>query len=296
MALNPRAIASASHRWGLNRARDAIRLALVGLDRALPAMAERRAFQLPGGDGPVEARLYRADGTATDAPLMLFFHGGGFIGGDLDTHEALCVRLAAAADMRVVSANYRLAPEHRFPAQLEDALASARAVAADRQLAGDRPFVLAGDSAGGYLAASAAAHLNAEGPGTVTAQLLIYPLVHVDEQLWAADMLRHTRALGWAAVRYIRAQIMADAANAPSLLAPGAVAAIPTVLVTGGALDPVAADAEPLTRLLEAEGAVVLRRQYPRMIHGFANLTHASAVAREAIVEMGALIGGLARQ
>ena len=107
--------------------------------------------------------------------------------------------------------------------------------------------------------------------------------------------MRHTRAIGWAAVRYIRAQIMADAEGAPSLLAPGRLAAIPTVLVTGGPLDPVAPDAEGLAQRLEAARVPVLRRAYPLMIHGFANLTHASAAIRQAVAEIGGLIGELAR-
>lgn len=296
MAPNPRAIASASHLWALRRAREGIRLALVGRDKALPALAEKRALTLPGGDGPRPARLYRALSAAVDAPVLLYFHGGGFFSGDLDTHEALCVRLADASALRVISASYRLAPEHPFPAQFDDALAMARTVLADPALAGAAPLVIGGDSAGGYLAAAVAARLNAEQPGTVRAQLLIYPLVQVDEATWASDLLRHTRVLGWAAVRYIRALIRVGTAGAPSLLAPGAVSAIPTVLVTGGPLDPVSPDAEPLAQILEAAGAPVLRREYPLMIHGFANLTHASSLARDAVAEMGRQIGELARR
>jgi acetyl esterase len=231
-----------------------------------------------------------------DAPVLLYFHGGGFFSGDLDTHEALCVRLADAGALRVISASYRLAPEHPFPAQFDDALAMARTVLADPALAGAAPLVVGGDSAGGYLAAAVAARLNAERPRTVRAQLLIYPLVQVDEATWASDLLRHTRVLGWAAVRYIRALIRVGTAGAPSLLAPGAVSAIPTVLVTGGPLDPVSPDAEPLAQILEAAGAPVLRREYPLMIHGFANLTHASSLARDAVAEMGRQIGELARR
>ena len=290
-----KALADGSHRWALQRAREAIRLALVDKDQALPPLAERRTLTLQGGEGPREARLYRGLGAAADAPLLLYFHGGGFFSGDLDTHEALCVRLADASNLRVLSASYRLAPEHPFPAQLDDAIAIARAAIADPALAGGSPLLVGGDSAGGYLALSVAARLNAERPGAVTAQLLIYPLVHVDEAVWAADLLRHTRVLGWAAVRYIRALIRAGTEGAPSLLIPGAVSAIPTVIITGGPLDPVSPDADPLAEQLEAAGATVVRRTYPLMIHGFANLTHASATAREAAAEAGRLIAELAR-
>lgn len=295
MTLDPKALAEGAHHWGLARVRETIRLALVGHDAALPALAERRAFTLPGAAGPRPARLYRPHGARADAPLLVYFHGGGFVTGDLDTHEALCIRLADAAKLPVLAASYRLAPEHAYPAQLDDALAMTHAALADPALASGGPIVLAGDSAGGWLAASVAARLEAERAGTVAAQLLIYPLVHVDEAMWAEGLLRHTRAIGWAAVRYIRIALQAGTEGAPSLLGEGALAAVPTVIVTGGPLDPTAPDAEGLTKALEALGVTVVRRTYPAMLHGFGNLTHASAAAREALAETGRLIAQAAQ-
>jgi acetyl esterase len=110
-----KALADSSHRWALQRAREAIRLALADKDQALPPLAERRHLSLPGGDGPREARLYRGLGAAADAPLLLYFHGGGFFSGDLDTHEALCVRLADASNLRVLSASYPSPPSWTMP-------------------------------------------------------------------------------------------------------------------------------------------------------------------------------------
>lgn len=295
MTLDPRTIADGAHLWGLARVREAIRLALSGHDAALPALAERRDFTLAGAAGPRPVRLYRPEGAKIGAPLLIYFHGGGFVTGDLDTHEALCVRLADAAKLPVLAASYRLAPEHPYPAQLDDALALAHAALADPALASGGPIVLAGDSAGGWLAASVATRLEAERAGTVKAQLLIYPLVHVDESLWAEGLLQHTRVIGWAAVRYIRAALQAGTESAPSLLGDGALVGVPTVIVTGGPLDPTAPDAEPLTQRLEALGATVVRRTYPTMLHGFCNLTHASATAREALEEAGKLISEAAQ-
>lgn len=298
MTLDPKAKAmvDGAHLWGLARVRATIHLALSGHDTTLPALAERRAFTLAGADGPRPVRLYRPEGARDGAPLLIYFHGGGFVTGDLDTHEPLCIRLADAAKLPVLAASYRLAPEHPYPAQLDDALALAHAALADPGLASGGPIVLAGDSAGGWLAASVAARLEAERAGTVSAQLLIYPLVHVDEAMWAEGLLRHTRAIGWAAVRYIRIALQAGAEGAPSLLGDGALAGVPTVILTGGPLDPTAPDAERLTARLEALGAEVERRTYPTMLHGFCNLTHTSATAREALVEAGGLIAAAARQ
>lgn len=295
MTRGPKAMVEGAHLWGLARVRETLRLALAGRDTTLPPLAERRELTLPGGQGPRPARLYRAAGAA-DGPLILFFHGGGFVTSDLDTHEALCIRLADAAKIPVLSMSYRLAPEHAYPAQLDDAVAMAHAALADPGLASGGPVITAGDSAGGWLAAAVAARLEGERPGTVAAQLLIYPLVHVDEVLWAEGLLRHTRALGWAAVRYIRAALQAGTEGAPSLLGEGMLAGVPTVILTGGPLDPTAPDADRLTTRLEALGAKVERRTYPTMLHGFCNLTHASATAREALVDAGGLIAAAARQ
>jgi acetyl esterase len=270
---------TAAHRWGLARVRTAFNATLSHRDKALPALAARTVVELPGSAGPLEGRFYRPAGVAADAPILLYFHGGGFVCSSLDTHEALCIRLADAGPIRLLAASYRLAPEHRFPAQLEDALSVARWLAAQGQ-----PFAVGGDSAGGYLAASVAARM----PDAVTAQLLLYPLVHLDEDVWTESLLRHTRLIGWAAVRYIRAQLLDIA---PSLLSPGAVAALPTVIATGEVLDPTREDALALAERLLAAGAPVELREYPGFIHGFGNLTHVSAAARSAVAELGALAG-----
>ena len=284
---------SASHRWALRLARAAFHTGLAGRDNSLPGLSERRILQIKGGDGPLEGRLYRPAGVAADAPLMLYFHGGGFVVSDLDTHEALCIRLAQAGQMRVLSASYRLAPEYRFPAPLDDAVAVTRWVLEEGDLVGEQGLVVGGDSAGAYLAASAASRITGECPGAIKAQLLLYPLLHVDEQVWASSLLRETRLIGWAAVRYIKAQILSAGAAAPSLLVQSA--HLPTVIATGGVLDPVRDDAVLLADQLRDAGVTVVRREYPRLIHGFGNLTHVSEAARQAVAEVGALIGEIAR-
>lgn len=283
-----------SHLWALQRARLAFHVGLSDRDRSLPSLAERSVLQLRGAQGSLEGRLYRPTGVPPDAPLLLFFHGGGFVVSDLDTHEALCIRLADAGRMRVLSSSYRLAPEHRFPAQLDDALAVTRQVL-DEGLAGPPGLAIGGDSAGAYIAASTAASISREVPGAITAQLLLYPLLQLDEEVWASSILRQTRVLGWAATRYIKAQILDAGASVPSLLAPSAVAPLPTVIATGGVLDPVREDALVLVEQLRGAGATVALREYPGLIHGFGNLTHASRTARDAVAEVGGLIGAATR-
>jgi acetyl esterase len=287
------ALVDSTHLWALQQARAAIHVALSGHDHSLPELAELRRLQLPGATGSLEGRLYRPIGVPTDAPLLLYFHGGGFVVGDLDTHEPLCIRLADAGRMRVLSAQYGLAPEHRYPAQLDDAMAITRWVLGEGASALDVGHRLAvgGDSAGAYLAASTAAHLHAHFPGAIRAQLLLYPLLQLDGAVWAGSLFEETRAIGWAAVQYINAQLLSTGVTAPSLLSLSEIAPLDSVIVTGGVLDPCRADAVVLADLLRAAGRKVVWRDYADQIHGFGNLTHISEAARRAVAETGALIG-----
>lgn len=282
-----------AHRWSLNRVREAIRFSLHRRDRSVPHLAHLRNLKVEGAAGPLEARLYTPQSATPDGPLLLFFHGGGFVACDLDTHDALCARLADAGGFRVLSCSYRLAPEHAFPSQLDDAIAAARWTVANAEALGADPARLAigGDSAGGYLALATAAAL----PGAFVGQVLIYPLLHLEDDIWAKSMSRDTRVLGRIAVRYIEAQLATGGVRAPSLLTNGALAALPTVIVAGGALDPCAPDAVACAERLGTLGAPVVRREFPALIHGFANLTHTSAAARRAVEETGHLAGEMLR-
>ncbi len=142
----------------------------------LPEMAAVEEITVPGGDGPRPARVYRPRSEVGALPTVVFFHGGGFVIGDLDTHDLTCRTLAERCDAVVVSVDYRLAPEHPFPAGVEDAVAATH-WAADHlaDLGGDDRLGVAGDSAGGNLAAVAAQVLRDEGRG-LAGQLLVYPV------------------------------------------------------------------------------------------------------------------------
>lgn len=281
-----------AHRWSLNQVREAVRFSLARRDRAIPHMAELRNLEVTGAAGPLAARLYVPMGAPRKGPLLLFFHGGGFVLCDLDTHDALCARLAEAAGVRVLSCEYRLAPEHPFPAQLEDAVAAAQWVQRHaRRLGADkRRILVGGDSAGGYLALAAAKAAKR----TFAGQVLIYPLMHLEDDAWAETMGANTRVIGRLAVRYIEAQLASAGMHAPSLLADGALAPLPTVIAAGGHLDPCAPDAHACAERLRSLGAPVVVRTYAGQIHGFANLTHTSAAARRAIDEIGRLTRQLA--
>ena len=138
-----------------------------------------RDLVFPGAGGDVRLRFYDVRAERSPGPLVLYFHGGGFVLGDLESHHPLCVEMALALDLPIVSVDYRLAPEHPWPAAPEDAEAAARwcAVAAGQMLGRDvTGLVLAGDSAGANLAAVTAGALR-DNPAkvAVVAQALIYP-------------------------------------------------------------------------------------------------------------------------
>ncbi|MEQ1820750.1 MAG: alpha/beta hydrolase fold domain-containing protein, partial [Terricaulis sp.] len=140
-------------------------------------LAKVEDFEIPGPDGQLRARYYEA-ADAVEAPLTVYIHGGGFVCCDIDTHDSICSWLAKSSQGRVLAISYRLAPETRFPGQLEDVRAACAWAFQNAPRLGATPekIVLAGDSAGAYLAATATLELNRATPGAVPLQVLLYPL------------------------------------------------------------------------------------------------------------------------
>ncbi len=280
-----------AHRFGLERVRRAVRFAVAHRDRKLPRLAQIRNLDYPAVSGRRAARLYVPMQAPAVGPAILFFHGGGFVISDIETHDALCQRLADAAGVRVVSAAYGLAPEHPFPSQIDDAraaLAWLLDLAGDLGVDPDR-LAVAGDSAGAYLAATVANEANTRRPGAVKAQGLFYPLVHLDDEVWAQTLLRDARLIGRLAIAYINAQLAS--ARAPSLMDAVGPATPPTFLVSGALLDPVHPDAVAYAQALEAAGVPVELKTYPGQAHGFVNFTHVLPAAVEAVTTLGARLG-----
>lgn len=278
---------------GVERARNLVGFALSRRDRHLPLLARVSNFEVEGAAGPLPARLYVPHGAGETGPLLLFFHGGGFVLGDIETHDAFCVRLAETAKVRVVACRYRLAPEAAFPAQLDDALAAFRWI--EQRLADfdATSLSLGGDSAGGYLAVAATARINTRTPGAVKAQVLVYPLMTLDDELWASTVVRDSRIVGRLAVQFIKAQLAST--DAASLLGDDHAATPPTMIVAGGQLDPCRPDAVAYAQELRDAGVAVEERYFPAEPHGFINLTHVSAPARKAVAEIGEMAGRLLR-
>lgn len=251
------------------------------------AKVEEVAIAGPAGDLP--ARYYEAQ-NAADAPLLVYFHGGGFVCCDIDTHDSICSWLAKASRGRVLSVGYRLAPETRFPGQIEDVRAACTWAFQNAQRLGAEParLVLAGDSAGAYLAATMALEINRVTPGAIAMQVLLYPLIHVQDSLWADEELRNFRFLGRVACLYIARSLGAEAL--PSLLDVDLSAAPPTIVAGGGPMDPVRADVKLFVDALRRAGVDVQEKKYPVLMHGGLNFTAYSKTATTALQEVGELV------
>lgn len=252
-------------------------------------LAKVEELEIAGAAGPLRARYYEAR-DAIAAPLLVYFHGGGFVCCDIDTHDSICSWLAKTSQSRVLSVGYRLAPETPFPGQIEDARAACAWAARNAQHFGAAPgrIAIGGDSAGAYLAATMALEINRASPGAVALQMLLYPLIHVHDGLWADEELRNFRFLGRVAALYIARSLGAE--RLPSLLDLDLSAAPPTIVAGGGAMDPVRSDVKAFVGALRRAGVRVSEKKYPVLMHGGLNFTAYSKTATRALQDVGELI------
>jgi acetyl esterase len=253
---------------------------------------------VPSPDGEVPIRIYRPQG---DGPfgVCLFFHGGGWVIGDIDTHDAQARSLASRSGCAVVSVDYRLAPEHVFPGPLEDCFAATTWVVEHAGELGFDParVAVAGDSAGGNLAAAVSILARDRGGPDLAFQLLVYPAT--DHSFSQASYLENAEGyfLTAAAMRWFSAHYLADGEPTDPLAAPlhaPDLSNLPPALVITAEYDPLRDEGEAYgDRLVEAGVPCTIRR-YDGMIHGFLGLAHlldqgataldeASSALREAI-------------
>lgn len=271
----------------LAQTRNALRAMLALPQSRAPGLAKVEDLEIAGAAGPLRARYYEAAHAAA-GPLFLYIHGGGFISCDIDTHDSVCSWLAKGAGARLLSVGYRLAPETQFPGQLEDVRAACAWAFQNAQLLGASPnqLVPCGDSAGAYLAASCALEINAQAPGAVPLQVLFYPLIHVEDSLWADEELRNFRFLGRLAALCIARSL---GEPMPSLLALDLAKSPTTIIAGGGPMDPVRADVKAYADALTRGGVRVVEKKYPVLMHGGLNVTAFSKTARDVLTGVGEL-------
>jgi acetyl esterase len=280
----------------LERRRDA---AVVSPQPPIP-MERVTGLDLPGPGGPLPARHYVPRGFAAPGPLLLYFHGGGWVVGDLDTHDSVCRFLAASACVSVLSVDYRLAPEHPFPAAVEDAWAAFSWVAANTAALGTDPgrVAVGGDSAGGNLAAVTC--LLAREAGQLPAmQLLIYPVTDTvggeSRRTFAEGFMLTKADMDWFEGHYLPPGTDGADPRVSVLRAPDLSRLPPAYVATAG-FDPLRDEGEAYAQRMREAGVPVALVRHPGLIHTFANLTAVSRSSRAAMLEAaGALRMGLAR-
>jgi acetyl esterase len=224
--------------------------------------------------GPLGGRLYTPEPGVL--PLLVWFHGGGFVLGNLDSHDGICRKLALAADCAVLAVDYRLAPEHRFPAAVDDALAAVRWAAAAAGGLGIDPARIAvgGDSAGGNLAAVTALRIRDEGGPVLAAQLLVYPVTtHYDpptgSQIENGDGYFLTRqGLKWFLDQYLPDDTARRHPHFALLSVPD-LGRLPPAWVVTAEYDPLRDEGEAYAERLRASGIAVELHRHDGMIHGF---------------------------
>ncbi|MFA5122183.1 alpha/beta hydrolase [Zavarzinia sp.] len=256
---------------------------------------EDRTIPGPGGDLPI--RIYTpVAAPAGPLPVLVFFHGGGFVIGSLDTHDAPCRLLANEARCLVVSVDYRLAPEHRFPAAVDDCLAAVNWVAGHFAEIGADPMRIAvgGDSAGGNLSAVVAQMTRDAGSPKLAFQLLIYPATDalhegLSRKANAEGYMLDQDLMQWFFNQYVGhlgLEDLTDPRFSPlrhkdlSKLAPA------HVIVAG--FDPLRDEGLAYADALRAAGVPVTTAEYPGLIHGFCSMSGVIEAGRTALVEAAA--------
>ncbi|MDX1374275.1 MAG: alpha/beta hydrolase [Burkholderiales bacterium] len=249
----------------------------AALSPAAPAVAEARLAFAPGPDGPIPLRAFRPQGARKDEalPALIYFHGGGWVIGDLDTHDVVCRQLANGAHCAVFSVDYRLAPEHRFPSAVEDCIAATRWIADQAKTLAIDPTRIAvgGDSAGGNLAAVVALAARDAGGPRLCYQMLIYPAT--DQRQGTPSMTRNAKwpPLTDAAMKYFRGHYLPqeqdwlDWRASPTLA--GSLAGLPPAYVLTAGFDVLRDEGSAYAERMAQAGVAVEYREYPDMVHAF---------------------------
>jgi len=275
-----------------------VAMARQGLQAALTPpgepepVARVQALSVDGAAGPLAARLYAPEGEGPHG-VLLFLHGGGWVAGSLDSHDATCRALTNAAGCLVLSLDYRLAPEHKFPAAPQDGMAALRWLAAHAaELGGDaRRLAIGGDSAGGNLAAAVALMARDQGGPSLRLQLLVYPVTdHACDTPSYRDFgtghLLTAEGMDWHWKHYLpNAAAGADPLASP--LRAGDLRGLPPALVITAGFDPLRDEGEAYAHRLREAGVPTELVRYDGMVHAFFSLGHVMDDGRAAVQRAG---------
>src|SRR5438094_8595512 len=258
-------------------------------------VAELRDLAIPGPAGPIPARLYRPSAGGT-LPVLVFFHGGGWVVGNVESHDTMCRHFANRAGCVVVSVDYRLAPEHKFPAAVEDCLAATAWVAGNAISLGvdARRLAVGGDSAGGNLAAVVSLLARDRGAPRIAYQLLIYPATdaamrHDSIARFAEGYVLTRSTMRWFYDQYLRTPEDAADWRVSPLLASDLAGLPPAFVLTAG-YDPLCDEGDAYAARLAAAGVPVTHRRFPGQVHGFVTNGRVIRAAETALDEAAAVL------
>jgi acetyl esterase/lipase len=280
---------------------DRLKEARIVAHRPPIPMARIESVAIPGPSGTIDARLYVPDTTGNPSPLLVYFHGGGWVIGNLDTHDDPCRFLAAHSGVRLLAVDYRLAPEHPFPAAAEDALAAYEWATANTERLGADPgrIGVGGDSAGANLAAATCLTARDAALASPAMQLLIYPVAETagtarSRQTFSEGFMLTRADMDWFEDRYLPPGVDRSDPRV-ALLEAGDLSGLPPAYIATAGFDPLRDEGEAFATCLREAGVRVALRRHPGLIHTFLNLTAICPTARGAALEAaGALRMGLA--
>ncbi|MFN5454524.1 alpha/beta hydrolase [Bradyrhizobium sp.] len=285
-------------------ARDYYLAARVVSNPEPPELADVKELSIPAPHGAIPARLYRPKTIRHNgglAPALVFFHGGGWVIGNLDSHDVVCRALAHEGELIVVSIDYRLAPEHKFPAAVDDAVAATRWVADQAASLGidDTRLSVGGDSAGGNLAAVVALSArDGQGP-KLSGQVLIYPATDFSMNHPSHSEPETSVLLTHSVIRWFRDHYLNSAADIHDWRASPAkaetLAGLPPAYVLTAGADPLRDEGDDYARRLREAGVPVTHRTHPGQFHGFYTLGKLLDQANVAARDIGAWLKQLDR-
>jgi acetyl esterase/lipase len=258
-----------------------------------------RNSSVPGPADAIPVRHYtpvRSDGTGPE-PLLVFFHGGGFVVGDLETHDDLCRLLCRDAGVHVMAIDYRLAPEHPAPAAIEDCYAAYRWAREHAAELGADPSRVAvgGDSAGGNLSAVVCQLARNDGIALPALQLLLYPATNFagdtrSKTLFADGYFLTKKDMDWFRDNYLDGSSLDTADPRISPLLADDLTGLPPAMVLTGGFDPLRDEGNQYADALAAAGVPVDHRQFGQLVHGFANFFPLGGASATAIAEVGSAL------
>ena len=264
-----------------------------------PAVAEILGLSAPGPAGAaIPLLLYRGAGSTPGdtLPALVYFHGGGWVIGDLDTHDSLCRHLANAAQCIVVAVDYRLAPEHKFPAAVEDCFDATSWIVQEAAALGiDRErLAVGGDSAGGNLAAVISLIARDRGAPKLRCQALLYPAVecgmtHASHDRFAEGYLLTRPTMKWFYDQYLRGPADVDDWRASPLRAGDLSGVAPALVLTAGN-DVLCDEGQAYAHRLQEAGIAVQLRHFPDQIHGFLTMGKIIEAAQPALDDIAAAL------